>query len=47
MVEVAHSPFIIDAAGTFSCYQCYQTGNRDKIRHEPLEVIKDISKKLK
>jgi len=40
MVEVAYSPFIIDAAGTFSCFQCYQSGNRSEIKYEALEVIK-------
>jgi len=47
MVEPANAPFIIDAAGTFSCFECYRLGKRDEIRYEPLEVIKDISNRLK
>jgi len=45
MVEVLNSPFIVDAAGTFSCYECYRTGNRSEIRFEPKRITVDIRRR--
>jgi hypothetical protein len=47
MVEVVHAAFIVDANGTFSCWDCYANDNRSEIKFDPKKVTVEMKGKLK